>query len=140
MHCLRLGTCELEMDDILNTLKAFMEKNICWAPKQFQDIQDLRLRDGVRAAFRNPSEYLIMLTTRGTVEDMNVFEAALTEQVYLMKTAALTGLLDLLYKLDKSHTLVSEEIVQWFRQKGWKFPLFRFEEDQTDNTKKIDDK
>jgi hypothetical protein len=129
------------MQTILDTLKAFQDENIWWAPEQFQDIQDTRIRDGVRKAFHKPSEYLSNLTTRGTVEDMNAFEAALTDHVYLMKIAALAGLLDLLYKLDQNQTDVSRGLVQWYRQKGWKFPPFRFEQvqDQTsEDLKKIE--
>ena len=115
------------MQTILDVFKEFQNKNIWWSPEQFQDIQDTRIRDGVRKAYRTPSEYLTTLTTRGTVEDMTAFETALDEQVCIMKTAALAGLLDLLYKLDQSQNVVSEEVIQWYRQKNWKFPLFTFE-------------
>ncbi len=127
------------MDDILNILKAFQDEHIWWAPEQFMNIQDTQLRDGVRAAFRKPTEYLTRLTSKGTVEDMNAFEAALTEHAFLMKPAALAGFLDLIYKLDQQHIHVSQELVQWYRQKGWKFPLFQFELDE-ENPKKIEDK
>jgi hypothetical protein len=125
------------MDDILTILKAFQDEHIWWAPERFMDIQDVQLRDGVRAAFRKPTEYLTGLTSKGTIEDMNAFEAALTEDVFLMKPAALAGFLDLIYKLDQQNINVSEELVQWYRQRGWKFPLFRFEMAE-ENPKKID--
>jgi hypothetical protein len=132
------------MQTILDVFKEFQNKNIWWAPEQFQDIQDTRIRDGVRKAYRIPSEYLTTLITKGTVEDMTAFETALDEQVGIMKTAALAGLLDLLYKHDQSHTVVSEEVIQWYRQKKWNFPLFTFEQtkletiDQETDPKKID--
>jgi hypothetical protein len=128
------------MQTIVDSLKAFQDKNIMWAPEQFLDIQDTRIRDCVRSAFRKPSEYLSNLTTRGTVEDMNAFEAALDDNAFLMKTAALAGFLDILYTLDQKQTLVSRELIQWYRQKGWNFPPFGFEPPQIQNEPSEDPK
>jgi hypothetical protein len=135
------------MDAILNSLQAFQDKKMDWAPEKFQDIQHTELRDAVRSVFRKPSEYIVNLLQKGTVEDMNTLDANLIERACFMKTAALAGFLDLMYKQDEQGTPISKEVLQWYRQKGWKFPKFQCEETDVTYTadtdrpyKKIDTK
>jgi hypothetical protein len=128
------------MNSILNCLQKFEEEHISWPPERFLEIQDDEIRNVVRMAFRTPTDYLVHLLEKGSVEDMNTLEENLTEHAYLMKTAALAGLLDFMYTRFKRGAPISNEILQWYEQKGWKFPAFQDENCNGNNTEKIEDK
>lgn len=115
------------MDNIIDTLAAFVKHHDSWPPEQFQNIQDTTIRATVRAAFREPTKFIEGLIQNGTREDINEFSLALKEKCPFMYLATFAGLLDLLYSCEEYGKLYSPNLVEWFRDNGWSFPEFEFE-------------
>lgn len=115
------------MDAVIETLKAFRMNHIFWAPERFQEIHDEEIRRAVRAAFRDPSNFIPHLLQTGTKEDMEAFSEAVKEKAPLMYLATMAGFLEMLYSQEQRDFPYSQDLVGWFREKGWKFPQFKFE-------------
>jgi hypothetical protein len=118
------------MDAILDTLKAFESNHLFWAPEQFQDIYDEEMRKTVRAAFREPENYIQTLATTATAKEMDTFTTALREKAPMMAAVTLAELLHTLYTFEQQGVTVSKEAVKWYRSKGWAFPPFAHETTQ----------
>jgi hypothetical protein len=115
------------MDAVIETLKAFRMNHIFWAPERFQEIHDEEIRRAVRAAFRDPSNFIPNLLQTGTKKDMETFSEAVKEKAPLMYLATMAGFLEMLYSQEQRDFPYSQDLVGWFREKGWKFPQFKFE-------------
>lgn len=116
-----------KMDAVIETLNAFVKNHIFWAPERFQEIHDEDLRKAVRAAFREPSNFVPNLLQTGSKEDMETFSETVKEKVYPMYLATMAGFLEMLYSQEVRQLPYSTDLVRWFREKGWQFPQFRFE-------------
>ena len=116
------------MDAVIETLNAFVNNHIFWAPERYQEIHDEEMRKAVRAAFREPSNFVPNLLQTGSKEDMEAFSEAVKEKVYPMYMATMAGFLEMLYSQEVRQLPYSTYLVRWFREKGWQFPQFRFEE------------
>jgi hypothetical protein len=115
------------MDAVIETLNAFVTNHIFWAPEQFQEIYDEDIRKAVRAAFREPSNFIPNLLQTGSNEDIDVFSEAVKEKALPMYMATMAGFLEMLYSQEVRQLPYSKDLVCWFREKGWQFPQFGFE-------------
>jgi hypothetical protein len=115
------------MDAVIETLNAFITNHIFWAPERYQEIQDEEIRKAVRAAFREPSNFVPNLLQTGSTKDMDAFSEAVKEKAYPMYLATMAGFLEMLYSQEVRELPYSTYLVRWFREKGWQFPQFRFE-------------
>ena len=115
------------MDEIISTLRSFVQNHDSWTPEQFQNIHNSTIRSTVRAAFREPTNFIEDLIQNGTVNDISVFSLAVKEECPFMYMATFATILDLLYSFENQGKLYSHELVQWFRKNGWSFPNFEFE-------------
>lgn len=115
------------MDAVIETLLSFVKNHISWEPDRFNKIQDEELRKAVRAAFREPSNFIPNLLQTGSKEDMEAFSEAVKDKVYPMYSATLAGFLEMLYSQEVRELPYSKVLVVWFREKGWQFPQFGFE-------------
>jgi hypothetical protein len=124
---MRAKECTTTMDAVIETLNAFTSNHIFWAPEQFQEIHDDEIRKVVRAAFRDPSNFIPNLLQTGSNADMEAFSEAVKAKASLMYLATMAGFLEMLYSQEQRELPYSQDLVGWFREKGWKFPQFRFE-------------
>jgi hypothetical protein len=115
------------MDAVLETLNAFLKRHIFWAPERFQELEDDDVRKTVRAAFREPSGFIPNLLQTGTIEDMETFSETVKTKAPLLYVATMAGFLEMLYSQEVRELPYSKDLVVWFREKGWKFPQFKFE-------------
>lgn len=115
------------MDSVLDTLKAFEENHLGWTPEQFQDIHDEEMRKAVRAAFRDPENYISTLATTATTNEMDIFVTALREKAPMMSAVTLAEFLHTLYTFEQQGFTISKGAVKWYRDKGWAFPPFAHE-------------
>jgi len=115
------------MDNILETLTAFVKNHSTWSPENFQDIQNETIRKVVRAAFREPSKWAETLVERGKTEELHNFSLRVKEVCPFMYYAVFACILDMLYNYESNNQQFSKELVGWFRDQDWKFPKFTFE-------------
>ena len=115
------------MDAVIETLNAFMKNHIFWAPERYSMLQDEEMRKAVRAAFREPSNFVPNLLQTGSKEDMEAFSEAVKEKAGPMYMATMAGFLEMLYSQEVRQLPYSTYLVGWFRDKGWHFPQFGFE-------------
>jgi hypothetical protein len=128
------------MDAILETLKAFETNHVHWKPEQFNDIQNEEMRKAVRAAFREPENFIQILVTSATKKDMDAFVTSLREKAPMMSAVTLAELLHTMYTFEQKGLTISVDAVKWYRDKGWAFPPFLHETTRLSVTtnKKID--
>jgi hypothetical protein len=115
------------MDAVIETLNAFVTNHIFWAPERYQEIHDEDLRKAVRAAFREPSNFVPNLLQTGSKEDMEAFSETVKAKAGPMYMTTLAGFLEMLYSQEVRQLPYSKDLVVWFREKGWQFPQFGFE-------------
>jgi hypothetical protein len=116
-----------KMDAVIETLNAFVTNHIFWAPEQFQEIYDEDIRKAVRAAFREPSNFIPNLLQSGSKDDIDAFSEAVKTKALPMYASTMAGFLEMLYSQEVRQLPYSKDLVLWFREKGWQFPKFAFE-------------
>ena len=115
------------MDAVIESLISFLKNHIIWEPDRFSNIHNDEMRKAVRAAFREPSNFIPNLLQNGSMEDMETFSKAVKEKAYPMYLATFAGFLEMLYSQEERQLPYSKELVVWFRENGWQFPKFEFE-------------
>ncbi len=124
---MRAKECTTIMESVIETLNAFTSNHIFWAPERFQELDDDEIRKTVRAAFRDPSNFIPNLLQTGSKDDMEAFSEAVKAKAPLMYLVTMAGFLEMLYSQEQRELPYSQDLVGWFREKGWKFPQFKFE-------------
>jgi len=115
------------MDSVLKTLKAIELEHRWWSPEIFLRLDNQTLKRKVTHVIQT-DPYCKTLSRDGTREEIEAFKDALHEQTPLMIISVLTCFLDYLFQQEQTGGSISSQIVKWYRNQGWQFPKFTFEE------------
>jgi len=114
------------MEVLLQELKSIELEHRWWAPEVFLRLENKTLERKVRATLQKHG-YITRLIAQGTTLDMMTFQNELHERTPLMIVSVLAVFLDTMFLQESLGIPISLQIVEWYRQQGWKFPKFQCE-------------
>jgi hypothetical protein len=127
-----------DLHDLVESLRKFQENHQWWPVQDFYDIQNPTLKKSVYVVLENHNEYMTYLAQYGTTFDILALETELKKKAPRMMFVAMACFLNFINELEKAENHISEEIIQWYRVRGWNFPKFRFEKEKEMKEIKID--
>jgi hypothetical protein len=119
------------MEALLEALQQIEVERRWWSPEIFINMENETLKGDVKGAFHTHNDFITELAINGTTESIQTFSDTMHEETPLVIVSVLTCFLDFLFKREESCQTISHQIVTWYRNQGWQFPKFKFEEEQT---------
>jgi hypothetical protein len=127
-----------DLHDLVEALRKFQENHQWWPIQDFYDIQNKTLKKAVYVVLENNNECMTYLAQHGTTLDILSLEKELNEKAPRMMFVAMACFLNFIFELEKAEEPISEELIQWYRTRGWTFPNFKFEKEKDTKDIKID--
>lgn len=114
------------MEDFVLFVEGYQQTHSWWSTATFMNMGNQTLRRYVRELVETHT-YTQALATVGTKEHMDELSHQLETRASLMGQSVLSNLLDFMFRLEQGNHLVSNEVLKWYRNRGWNFPAFRVE-------------
>jgi hypothetical protein len=111
---------------LVETLKTYEKEFENWQPHHFLEAKSETLKKAVERSLQQ-EPMLDHFLHQGTESEATALVELLREEVPMITVATLKGILDALYRYEALQEEISQDLVRWYRKKGWKFPEFRFE-------------
>jgi hypothetical protein len=118
------------MEDFILFVEGYQQTHSWWSTATFLNMGNQTLRRYVRELIETHT-YTQALATVGTKEHMDELSHQLETRAPLMGQSVFTNLLDFMFRLEQANRLVSKEVLQWYRARGWNFPAFQSEKIET---------
>ncbi len=114
------------MEDFILFVEGYQQTHSWWSTATFLNMGNETLRRYVRELVSTHT-YTQALATVGTKEHMDELSQQLETRAPLMGQSVFSNLLDFMFRLEQGDRLVSKDVLQWYRARGWGFPAFRAE-------------
>lgn len=115
------------MESFFQDLRAFEAEHSWWSSETFMKLDNSTLQMFTKRLFQKHAVVIQPLIQEGIAEEMDTFQTMLQQRSPKMIVAILARFLDQLHNAVETDKNISHPVVAWYRQKGWQFPEFPHE-------------